>query len=771
MCTLPKSYYIFKNKAPKNIRDLSTLIRSKDLQAIYPYVDIALRMILCTPATNCSSERSFSTLRRLKTYLRSVMNNDRLNTLTVLNIESELTSSINYDNIIKEFAESQSRKKNLMTQLEEVCIKQERDTFTSFKKLFKDFWATPQHRCLCSVQIQFEPTYYCENIQAVRHIIGLLEQEDAISIQKAKKCLDKPNLENNLAYIKSNFSILSVAIDKLQAKNLSLATSLNIIKDIEETLKTLNGEPYHPIYIKLKNVLEKNSGLSKLKHISNILDGDENTNIGELLGELTCSDIVYFKYAPIVSVDVERSFSTYKTLLADNRRKFKFDNLAKHLIIQCNTQEHLKQKYPTLTAIPSTSNDPDTDLQNIDSLDNLSNVQLPSTSLNVQNHSLTSAQSGIPAKRSRQLKLFGSTQNNELTIAVKNDIDKSLVKMITADYQPLSIVENVGFLEYTKKLQPLYTPPSRKLLTTKLLPGQYNIIFSKLKYMLKNVNDVSVTTDMWTSDSTVLFDVTVVSDSGSNIKNAINEHLKKYHHPCVAHTLNLSVNEAINKNTEFLQVLKTCRAIVENFKHSSFARNKLQEFQKQMGLPELKVKQDVNTRWNSSLIMIERLIKIKDPLSAAISSLRRAPNGLTAIEWDIIADCVKILKPFESMTLELSGEKYQTLSLVIPQKRGLQFMVKNIKPETDAGILLQNSLLDIVARRLGILEKNKTVVKSTFLDPRFKKAAFGLADNAENTQKWIIEELTSIICLNNTDYNNITETLAPATLTESSNSL
>jgi len=100
-----------KDKAPKNIRDLSTLIRSKDLQTIYPYVDIALRMFLCTPATNCSSERSFSTLRRLKTYLRSVMNNDRLNALAVLNIESELTSSINYDKIIKEFAESQSRKK------------------------------------------------------------------------------------------------------------------------------------------------------------------------------------------------------------------------------------------------------------------------------------------------------------------------------------------------------------------------------------------------------------------------------------------------------------------------------------------------------------------------------------------------------------------------------------------------------------------------------------------------------------------------------------
>jgi hypothetical protein len=98
--------------------------------------------------------------------------------------------------------------------------------------------------------------------------------------------------------------------------------------------------------------------------------------------------------------------------------------------------------------------------------------------------------------------------------------------------------------------------------------------------------------------------ITIVSDSGANIKHAINDHLQKYHHPCVAHTLNLSVNEAINQNTEFLRVLKICRAIVSHFKHSNLAVEKLKEFQKQMSFPELKVKQDVITRWNSSLTMI-----------------------------------------------------------------------------------------------------------------------------------------------------------------------
>jgi len=108
----------------------------------------------------------------------------------------------------------------------------------------------------------------------------------------------------------------------------------------------------------------------------------------------------------------------------------------------------------------STTDDPDSDLQNIESIDNLSNVQSPSTSTHfIQNQSLTL----LPAKCSCQLKLFGSTKHTEFTIMEKNDIDKFLIKMITANYQPLSIIKNVGFLEYPKKLQPLYTYPSRKL--------------------------------------------------------------------------------------------------------------------------------------------------------------------------------------------------------------------------------------------------------------------------------------------------------------------
>lgn len=97
------------------------------------------------------------------------------------------------------------------------------------------------------------------------------------------------------------------------------------------------------------------------------------------------------------------------------------------------------------------------------------------------------------------------------------------------------------------------------------------------------------------------------------------------------------------------------------------------------------------------------------------------------------------------MTVELSGEHYPTLSIVIPLIRGLQYTLRNKTTTTAAGTLLKKTAIDVLVRRLGILESNKIVAKATFLDPRFKKTGFGLVDNANNTEKWITDEINSIM--------------------------
>ena len=50
----------------------------------------------------------------------------------------------------------------------------------------------------------------------------------------------------------------------------------------------------------------------------------------------TTDEIKAFKYAPLTSVDVERSFSMYKNVLKSNRQSFTFENLRKIFVIHCN---------------------------------------------------------------------------------------------------------------------------------------------------------------------------------------------------------------------------------------------------------------------------------------------------------------------------------------------------------------------------------------------------------------------------------------------------
>ena len=69
--------------------------------------------------------------------------------------------------------------------------------------------------------------------------------------------------------------------------------------------------------------------------ISKILNGEEASSKC-FPDDFSADDLVHFRFAPITSVDVERSFSKYKNLLTDNRRSFTFDNIKYALIVQCN---------------------------------------------------------------------------------------------------------------------------------------------------------------------------------------------------------------------------------------------------------------------------------------------------------------------------------------------------------------------------------------------------------------------------------------------------
>ena len=75
-----------------------------------------LQIILTTPMTTAEPERCFSTLKRVKSFLRSTMTQERLAALAMLSTEKEMIENIiNFnDKVINKFSSCKERRMDLM---------------------------------------------------------------------------------------------------------------------------------------------------------------------------------------------------------------------------------------------------------------------------------------------------------------------------------------------------------------------------------------------------------------------------------------------------------------------------------------------------------------------------------------------------------------------------------------------------------------------------------------------------------------------------------
>ena len=74
---------------------------------LYSTIGRMLLTLLTMPVSAAASERSFSAMRRIKTYLLSTMKNERLSSIGILHIHR--SNSVNIEGIIDEFAGAANR--------------------------------------------------------------------------------------------------------------------------------------------------------------------------------------------------------------------------------------------------------------------------------------------------------------------------------------------------------------------------------------------------------------------------------------------------------------------------------------------------------------------------------------------------------------------------------------------------------------------------------------------------------------------------------------
>lgn len=100
------------NKIQDKITPLLVLnfIQKYNLQELYPNVWVSMRILLTTPVTVASGERSFSRLKLIETFSRATMLQNRLSGLGTLSIEHEIAENLDFNELIKEFADKKARK-------------------------------------------------------------------------------------------------------------------------------------------------------------------------------------------------------------------------------------------------------------------------------------------------------------------------------------------------------------------------------------------------------------------------------------------------------------------------------------------------------------------------------------------------------------------------------------------------------------------------------------------------------------------------------------
>lgn len=350
-------------------------------------------------------------------------------------------------------------------------------------------------------------------------------------------------------------------------------------------------------------------------------------------------------------------------------------------------------------------------------------------------------------------------------------ITAALANFIAEDLRPISVVEGSGFRKLLALLEPRYQVPCHKTIT-KVLHKQRDELKEEIKKDLEVVSCVSTTTDLWTSfagdnycgltahyitpgwemgasvlschklegartalalanflsDQAMQWGIQekivgMTSDNGANIVNAVTDHLNWPHFGCAGHTLQLCLKPAMEL-PPVDTLLSRAKKIVTHVHKSYKAQEELTTKQKQLGLKTHALVQSVDTRWNSSFDMLQRLNEQVIAVSAVLmgsSKQKHRDMVLTSGEQKKSEELCTVLQPLADATKILSGHQYPSLSFLQPIVTGL--LDVHLRESTKDSLLVhevKETIRTELERRYSDEEARKKSILASLVDPRFK---------------------------------------------------
>ncbi|KAF2881962.1 hypothetical protein ILUMI_24210 [Ignelater luminosus] len=201
---------------------------------------------------------------------------------------------------------------------------------------------------------------------------------------------------------------------------------------------------------------------------------------------------------------------------------------------------------------------------------------------------------------------------------------------------------------------------------------------------------------------------------------------------CFIHSLQRAVEESLKSQAEVLEMVAAARRIVTHFNHSGVRQ--------ELNLPNHQLVQDVMTRWNSTYYLMERLLEQKRAVSLYITD-HESLNNLTPSQWELMEQCIKLLKPFEEIT-KITSSSVSCISEVIPHVVTLlKYLGKEETADRTLNLLTMRSTLKVELEKRFDFDDNDKYLVASFLDPRFKTSFLGLVQKERARQKVLLETL------------------------------
>lgn len=394
-----------------------------------------------------------------------------------------------------------------------------------------------------------------------------------------------------------------------------------------------------------------------------------------------------------------------------------------------------------------------------------------------------------PKKQATIIQILENSKKYAVDDNRAKEITRLIAEEICVDMEPLNHVNKIGFQRLMTKLCPRYEMVSRTHLTQTILPDMCDRVQSKIKLELNSITHLCITSDMWTSDSSSnindFISITAhglnssfelknfylevmpfegeshsgelisqnlcqafnkweivekvrlaVTDNARNVVNAINNIPNVEHFSCMAHSLQLVLQDALFKQNEVKDMVSIARKIVGHFSHSTKAIKKLRAVQEEYNVPTHVLIQDVPTRWDSTYLMLDRLNEQRIAIQAVLPQLNvpvSSASELNTQQWILIEQVVKILKYFNDVTKALS-ENDVTLADAIPLANSLFKALEGVQSENPTVHILTENLKLHLNDRLGNLEEIEKCILATALDPRYKLRTFRIQNTITKTK-------------------------------------